>query len=309
MKQWILFFLLSYTENKESQYGSMKRLWILVMIITFSLPASIASRYAAVLMEPYSGRMVDGVFYQRKVFPASLTKMMTLFLLFDALVRKKVSLGTQFVASHYASLQPSAKWGVRLGHRLSVRECILTLALRSCNDVAVLVGENLSGSISKFVQKMNEMAQRLGLQHTHFCNPSGLHHPLHQTTAKDMALLIRALWLHFPQYSCFLGMPSFQLHRKMYHNTNKLQGKVLGMKMGKTGYTCPAGWNLATLTVRNQSPVIVVVMGMPSSKKRNAHVAQLIQSFYQDPGQIHNILLHPSSIRPWIQMKRVAGRS
>lgn len=247
---------------------------LLLKSTVFSAP------YTAVLMEPLSGLILAGFAPQKRVYPASLTKMMTLFQIFEALELGRIHMDTLFCASSYASRQPPSKWGLRPYQRMSVRDSILALSVRSANDVAIMVAENLEGSLKKFVKRMNQTAKKLHMHHTHFCNPSGWHHPFHRSTAQDMALLLRALWLRFPRYASFLGVPFFKSKGLVYRNTNKLLSKVKGMKMGKTGYTSPAGWNLATLTMRSGRPLIVVVMGMKTASERDSHMVNLIHGFY-----------------------------
>lgn len=249
--------------------------------------------YTAIVMDPCSGAIIDGVNHQKVVYPASLTKMMTFYLLFDALARKKISLHTLFTVSSLASKQPPCKWGLAPGQKISVKDCILAMSVRSCNDVAVTVAENLGGSLKAFAHLMNTTARSLQMHQSWFHTPSGLHHPLHKSSAKDMALMLRALWLKFPQYSHFLRVAAVRKKNQVLQTTNKLQVKVAGMKMGKTGYTGPAGYNLATLVVQGQTPAIFVVMGMKSATERNAHMEKIIHAFYNNPQSLPKVLRSP----------------
>ena len=252
-----------------------------------------AAPYTAIIMDPASGAVIDGVNHQKSVYPASLTKLMTCYLIFDALARKKVSLNTLLTVSPLASRQPPCKWGLRPGQKISLRECILALSVLSSNDVAVTVAENLAGSLGNFARLMTKTARKLQMNQSWFCNPSGLHHPLHKSTAKDMALLLRGLWLKFPQYGHFLRILAIKKKNQVLRTHNKLQAKIEGMKMGKTGYTIPAGCNLATLVIQDKTPAIFVVMGMKSSAQRNAHMEKIIHAFYKNPSRLPQVLRAP----------------
>jgi D-alanyl-D-alanine carboxypeptidase len=236
--------------------------------------------YAHVIMDPLSGKCLESVNSERLVYPASLAKMMTLLILFEQLKLGKISLKTSFRVSKKATYCLPSKLWVRAGDRLSVSDCILALSTRSCNDVAAVVAENLAGSTERFVTIMNKKAKALKLKKTRFRNPSGWHHPGQMTCAKDMGLLMRALWLQCSKYAHFLGQKHFQFRGKTYTSTNKLLGKVQGLCMGKTGFTTPSGYNLSTLTARYRKPVIVVVMGAGSKHTRDKITSNLIEKFY-----------------------------
>ena len=249
--------------------------------------------YSALITELKTGNVLAQSGAHTPVYPASLTKLMTLYLLFQALEQGDVQMNTLFKVSAFAARQPPSKWGLQSGSRFSVRQCILALSVKSCNDVAHVVAENLCQSTELFVKTMNAMALKLGMLKTVFRNPSGWHHPLQKTTAHDMAVLMRAICLNFPQYAGFLGVPSIQKGPRVVRNTNKLLGRVPGLYLGKTGYTCPSVYNLVTVTSRNNQPIISVVMGMPSKIQRDQLMASLIETCYQDPHRLHLAIAKP----------------
>jgi D-alanyl-D-alanine carboxypeptidase len=268
------------------------RVWILGIALGIGSVAYTA-KYAAVVMDPLSGTVLQEVRGEERMYPASLTKMMTLFLVFEALQDKRVFLNSRFKVSQSASEQPPCKLGVRAGETLPLHTCILAVAVRSSNDIACVIAENVAGSQKRFVQWMNHKAKALGLLKTHFSNPSGLHHPNQYSSAKDMALLVHALWKQFPEYTSFLSQSSFKWNKRTYVSTNKLLGRVPGIQIGKTGFTEPAGWNLATLTLRGLKPVITVVMGMPSPKERDVQLATLIEAYYRTPSALSYVIRKP----------------
>ncbi|MBM3631739.1 MAG: D-alanyl-D-alanine carboxypeptidase [Alphaproteobacteria bacterium] len=249
--------------------------------------------YSAVITELKTGNVLAQSDAHTPVYPASLTKLMTLYILFQSLEQGRIRMDTLFKVSPFAARQPPSKWGLKPGSRISVRQCILTLSVKSCNDVAHVVSENLFQSTRLFVQTMNATALKLGMLKTVFQNPSGWHHRFQKTTAHDMAILMRAICVNFPQYAGFLGVPSIQKGNHVVRNTNKLLGRVPGLYLGKTGYTSPSGYNLVTVTSRNNQPIVVVVMGMPSKIQRDQLMAALIETCYKAPHQLHLAIAKP----------------
>jgi D-alanyl-D-alanine carboxypeptidase len=249
--------------------------------------------YSAVITELKTGNVLAQSDAYTPVYPASLTKLMTLYMLFQSLEQDTIRMDTLFKVSAFAARQPPSKWGLKPGSRISVRQCILALSVKSCNDVAHVVSENLYQSTGLFVKTMNATALKLGMLKTVFHNPSGWHHRFQKTTAHDMAILMRAICVNFPQYAGFLGIPSIQKGNHVVRNTNKLLGRVPGLYLGKTGYTCPSGYNLVTVTSRNNQPIVVVVMGMPSKIQRDQLMAALIETCYKAPHRLHLAIAKP----------------
>ena len=249
--------------------------------------------YSAVITELKTGNILAQSYADIPVYPASLTKLMTLYILFQSLEQGNIRMDTLFKVSAFAARQPPSKWGLKPGSQISVRQCILALSVKSCNDVAHVVSENLHQSTGFFVKTMNAMALKLGMLKTTFHNPSGWHHRFQKTTAHDMAILMRAICVNFPQYSGFLGIPSIQKGKRVVRNTNKLLGRVPGLYLGKTGYTCPSGYNLVTVTNRNNQPIVAVVMGMPSKIQRDQLMASLIETCYKDSSRLHLAISKP----------------
>jgi D-alanyl-D-alanine carboxypeptidase len=265
--------------------------------------------YCAVVMDPESGAVLGGERFSAAVYPASLTKLMTLLLLFDVLKKNKVSLNSLFRISEKASRQPPCKLGLKKGQKISVEDCILALAVRSANDVAMVVAENLGGSEKTFVKAMNKKAQLIGLKNTFFVNPSGWHHPAQKTTALDIAHLVQFIWREYPEYTSFLCQPCFSRNKQIYYTTNKLVGVVDGLKISKTGYTGPAGYGLATLTERNQQARIVVVIGKKERKARDQEVGKLIHLAYSQPNSLYAFFQNTGSTIPENQVAKANSQS
>lgn len=239
-------------------------------------------RYAAIVIDVETNEVLHADQADERRFPASLTKMMTLYMLFDALERGEISLDDRLTASRYASRQPPSRLGVRRGDTLTVEQAIYALVVQSANDVAVMVAERLGGTESNFAVQMTERARQLGMADTRFMNASGLPNPSIRTTARDMATLSIAVWRDFPQYYHYFQTPSNAWRGREARNHNRLIGAVDGVDGIKTGYTRASGYNLATSAVRDGRRVIAVVLGGESAAARDAQVAYLIEGAYEE---------------------------
>ncbi|MBX3511066.1 MAG: D-alanyl-D-alanine carboxypeptidase [Hyphomonadaceae bacterium] len=239
-------------------------------------------RYAAIVMDARTNEVLLEDNADAHRFPASLTKMMTLYMLFEAIERGDVTLDTRLVASRTASRQPPSRLGLRAGDAITVDQAIRARAVQSANDVATRVGERLGGSEARFAAAMTSRARELGLADTRFANASGLPDDRHRTTARDMAILSQALWRDFPQYYHYFQTPTFSWRRSYGRNHNRLLGQIEGVDGIKTGYTRASGFNLATMAERGGRRVIVVVLGGETSAARDAQVAYLVEGAFQE---------------------------
>ena len=263
---------------------------VVVALVLFfgGLPPSPAeAAVSAIVVEQASGRTISAVNADARRYPASLTKMMTLYLLFDALDRGRVGMNTRLRVSRHAASRPPSRLGLRPGQTITVREAMLALATKSANDAAVVVAEGLAGSEAAFTWQMTAKAQALGMRRTIFRNASGLHHPQQRTSARDMALLGRALLRDHPQRYRIFATRSFRWGRARYANHNRLMSAYRGMDGIKTGYTQPAGYNLVASANRKGRRLVGVVMGSRSSAVRNGLMASLLdQGFRTQPGTL-----------------------
>lgn len=250
-------------------------------------PAAAQDRYAAIVMDARSNEVLLEDQADESRYPASLTKMMTLYMLFDALERGDVSLDTRMTASRNAARQPPSRLGLACSRRrgcdsITVDQAIRALVVQSANDVAVMVAERLGGSEARFSANMSARARELGMTDTRFANASGLPDDRHRTTARDMARLGQALWRDFPEYYHYFQTESFAWRRGAGRNHNHLLGQVDGVDGIKTGYTRASGFNLATMAERNGRRVVVVVLGGESAAARDAQVEYLVEGAYQE---------------------------
>ena len=241
-------------------------------------PANAAS-YAGIVMDAKTGKILYSHREDARQAPASLTKMMTLYMLFEAMESGRVSKKTRISISRHAAGMPPSKLGVKAGGSVTVEQAILALVTKSANDVASAVGEHIAGSESKFSQSMTAKARSLGMKSTTFKNASGLPNSGQLTTAHDMAVLGIALREHFPRYYGYFSTRVFTYGKKRMGNHNRLLGRVKGMDGIKTGYTKASGFNLVSSVERDGGSIVAVVLGGKSGKARNDQMAALVKRY------------------------------
>jgi D-alanyl-D-alanine carboxypeptidase len=256
------------------------RCWIGRRVL-FGFAAALALGAASVQATPYLVVDADSdqVLMENEAtapwYPASLTKLMTVYVALDAVRSGKLTFDTPLVMSARAARMPPSKMGFRPGTEVTLDNALKMLMVKSPNDVAVMVAEGVSGSIEAFADDMNADAQRLGLHESHFVNPNGLHNPDHVSSARDMALIARALLREFPDHADLFSIGALQLGRQYIANHNGLLGRYPGADGMKTGFTCPAGFNVVASANHNGRRLIVVVLGAPRAKARNQEAADL----------------------------------
>ena len=211
--------------------------------------------------------------------PASITKVMTLYLLFEQLDRGKLSLQSDLKVSAFAQRQAPSKLGVSAGDTISVEDAIKAIVTRSANDVAVVIAENIGGTESNFAQLMTRKARALGMSHTVYHNASGLPDPGQITTARDLATLGRAIQSRFPQYYPYFAMRGFSYDGDYIGNHNKLLGRVEGVDGIKTGFTRTSGFNLLTSAKLDGRHIVAVVMGGRTGAQRDNQMVRLVESY------------------------------
>jgi len=236
-----------------------------------------SSKYAAIVIEPESGDVLLSRRADSQRYPASLTKLMTLYELFQALEAGQLTMNDQIPVSANAAGQPPSRLGLSAGSRIKVEDAIQALVVQSANDVAVAVAEALGGSERAFAQQMTEQARALGMTRTIYRNASGLPNPQQVTTARDLAILAQALIKDFPQYYGYFATETITWGGHLYKTHNHLLGKVAGLDGMKTGYTRASGFNLVASATRDGHRLIAVVLGGPSAAARDQHMQQLVQ--------------------------------
>lgn len=256
----------------------------LTLVLTSLLPQDAFARpnpkYASVVMDAQTGKILRSRNSNKKLHPASLTKIMTLFLTFEALERGELRKNQKLPVSQKAASQPPSNVKLKKGERISVNDAIYALLTKSANDVAVVVAEAIGGSERRFAKMMTERARSLGMKRTVFRNASGLHHPAQISTARDMAILSRSMMQYFPQYYHLFSTTEFTYRGTKYRNHNKLMRSYKGMDGLKTGYIRAAGFNLAASAVQNDRRLIGVVFGGRTSKSRNRHMKAILNETF-----------------------------
>jgi D-alanyl-D-alanine carboxypeptidase len=210
-------------------------------------------------------------------YPASLTKMMTAYLAFEAIRDKRASDDTRIFISQNARVQPPTKLGLKVGADIALKDAITALIMRSANDIAVAIAEGLGGDVPSFVKLMNQKAAQLGMAHTHFINPNGLPAEQQVTTARDMALLAQALLRDFPERTPLYALTEATVNKIQIGTHNSLLSVYPGGDGIKTGYTCASGYNLAASATRDGHKLIAILLGEDSNAKRTARAAALLE--------------------------------
>lgn len=238
-------------------------------------------RYAALVMNPETGEIYHSRSADARRYPASLTKMMTLYLLFEDLEAKKVSMGTKLKVSDYATTMPQTNISLSVFDKVPVDTAIKALVVRSANDVAVVVAENLNGSVTAFAQRMTAKARALGMNNTVFKNANGLPNDAQYTTARDMAKLGIALKRDFPQYYHYFATRQFSWKGSTYYTHNRVMLRYAGTDGIKTGFINKSGFNIVTSCTRGGRPLIGVVLGGGSGGWRDTQMISLLDKGYK----------------------------
>jgi len=237
---------------------------------------------AALVVDGATGKVLYARNETAERHPASLTKMMTLYLLFEALKQGKVTMQTQLPVSYHASIQKPTKLGLRPGQTIDVDTAIRAIVIRSANDVAVVIAEALGGTESHFGELMTAKARQLGMRATNYHNASGLPDPLQISTAADLAVLGRHVAYDFPQYFPYFGLSGFNYKGTWYPTHDNLIGRYQGADGIKTGYTGASGFNLVSSVTRGGTHIIAVVMGGRTAVRRDLEMVRLLdQTFTQ----------------------------
>ncbi len=250
--------------------------FVLLLGAATAAPAQANSKYAAIVVDYATGEVLHSRRANVALYPASLTKMMTLYMLFEALDRGELRLGSKLDVSRRAAGMPASKLGVRAGSTITVEQAIDAIVVKSANDVAVVVAEALAGSEQRFAEAMTRQARAIGMRNTIFRNASGLPDRQQKSTAADMAKLAFRLISDHPRYYPYFSRRSFSFNGVNHRGHNRLLVSYAGMDGLKTGYTRASGFNLAATARRSGERVIVVVFGGRSARTRDKEVARLL---------------------------------
>lgn len=271
---------------KVSAFGRVRGgfLVALATLMPLAAPAQADPLVPTVIVDASTGEVLQSEEATRPWFPASTTKLMSAYVAMRAVAAGEITWDTPIIVSPNAARQPPSKIGARAGQELTLENALKILMVKSANDVATIVAEGVAGSVPAFAARMNREAARLGMRESHFVNPHGLHDPAQVTSARDMALLSRALLLEFPAYRDLFSIGAVRLGNRIYHNTNGLIGRYSGAIGMKTGFICASGFNLVSAAERNGRTLIAVVFGAATAADRTLKAAQLLDQGFGGGG-------------------------
>ena len=256
--------------------------WFFILLIGFLVSIQPAqAKYASFIINENTKRVYYTANADTRNYPASLTKIMTLYMIFDALKTKKISMNTKFKVSRRATRQPPSKLNLSAGSSISVKHAILALITKSANDVATVVAENLGKSERNFARLMTKKAKKLGMKRTTFKNASGLPNRGQLSTARDMATLGMAIRKNHSVFFKLFKTKSFIYKGTRYSNHNNLLGSYSGTDGIKTGYTHASGFNLVASVERNGQRIIGVVFGGKKARSRDKHMIKLLNRYFK----------------------------
>ncbi len=248
----------------------------LAVAAALSIVSPRAHAEARLVIEADSGKVIEAENATVPWYPASVTKLMTAYVTLSAVKSGKITLDTLLTVSPTAASQSPSKMGLRPGTQVTVDNALKMMLVKSANDMAVVLAEGVGGSIDGFSVMMNDAAQRLGMTQTHYVNPNGLPADEQITSARDLAILARAIIKDLPEYEYFVHIPSIRFGRRITQNFNRLIGRYPGADGFKTGFICASGYNLVASATRDGRLLIAVVLGASSGTMRAVRAAQLL---------------------------------
>jgi D-alanyl-D-alanine carboxypeptidase len=270
--------------HKASSFMRFARRALGAVAIALSLSVSPAaaqqsSKYAGIVVDVKTGKTLYSASADELRYPASLTKIMTLYIVFEELEAGRIRMDTPMKVSAYAAARPPTKLGLKPGSTIELKDAVLGLITKSANDAAVVIAEHIGGSEARFADRMTRTARQIGMSKTTFKNPHGLPNAGQRTTARDMATLGRAIQDRFPKHFELFKTRSFTYRGRTHGNHNRLLGAVPGVTGIKTGYTNASGFNLVTSLERDGREIVAVVMGGSTGRSRDAQMVKLINQY------------------------------
>src|SRR5580692_3712246 len=251
---------------------------------TAVLAATPAWSGSSILIDADSGKVLRADNATYPWYPASTTKLMTLYMTLSAVRDNRITFDTLFTVSHNANLQAPTKMGLPVGAQVTVDNALKMMMVKSANDMAVLLAEGIGGSIDDFAQQMTDTAHKLGMTESNFVNPNGLPADGQIVSARDLAILARALIREFPEYNAYWHIPAIRYGKRIVRNYNPLLGRYPGADGMKTGFICASGFNLVATATRDNKQLIAVVLGAPSGAARAVKAAEMLENgFAQNP--------------------------
>jgi D-alanyl-D-alanine carboxypeptidase len=261
-----------------------KRFTLLFVMFALAMLPIRAIAAPTLLFDITNGKVLYAEEVDRLWYPASLTKIMTAYVVFEAIRNGQISMETKLISTETAAKAPPSKIGLPIGAEISMDLGLRSLIIKSANDVAIMIAEAIGGSEAGFMARMNETAKKLGMSRTHFVNPNGLPIPNQYTTARDLARLSTALMRDFPQHAHYWATPYFQIGNRRLRSHNALLRKFDGADGIKTGFICDSGFNIVASATRDGRKLVAIVLGSPTSQDRNIRAASLLEHGFMTHG-------------------------
>ncbi len=261
------------------------------VLASFAVPARATP---SIVVDAATGQVLEQEQATAVWYPASVTKLMTVYVALDAVRHNRLTLDTPLVVSARAAKMAPSKMGFRPGSEVTLRNALIMLMVKSANDIAVTVAEGVSGSVEAFADEMNSASAALGMRESHWANPNGLPDERHVTSARDLAILARALLQQFPESAGLFDVGAMQIGNQIIPNHNGMLGRYPGADGMKTGFTCAAGYNLVASATHGGQKLIAVVLGAPSPGARTAKAASLLDRAFQTGSPMGSIESLPS---------------
>jgi len=250
---------------------------------------TLAAATPSLVVDAQTGAVLAGSDANKPWYPASLTKLMTIYIALNAVRDGHLTFETPFKMSVNASHMPPSKMGFKPGTEVTLGNALKMLMVKSANDIAVMIAEGISGSVPQFADEMNRQAAWLGMANTHFVNPNGLHNPEHVSSARDMAVLARALLQDFPDQADLYNIGAMEIDGTVIPTHNGLLGRYPGADGMKTGFTCASGFNIVASASQNGQKLIVVILGATTAKARTEKAASLFNAGFAGAPSLGNI--------------------
>lgn len=281
---------------------------VLVTLLLFASLSGMRTAYAtgpALLFDATSGAIIYSDEPDTRWHPASLTKLMTAYIVFEELRAGRLRMDDVIVTSKVARAVQPSKIGLPVGGKMPVRVGLNALIIKSANDVAIMFAERVSGNVAAFAKRMNATAQRIGMTRSNFVNPNGLHHTQQYSTARDMGLLARALINDFPQHAALFTKSRMRFGKARLKSFNLLLNTFDGADGMKTGFVCAAGFNIVSSATRNGRRLIAIVLGAVTARQRNHRAAQLLQHGFDNGAW--KTFFFPTTLRTMAVSERAGG--
>ncbi len=287
-------------------FPSQPRSALLAAALALMTPALACAATPLLVIDAGTGEVLVDREATREWYPASLTKLVTIYTALKAVRDGRITLDTPMRVSARAARMPPSKMGFRPGELVTLDNALKMMMVKSANDLAITVAEGVSGSVESFADDMNAAAAQIGMRESHFVNPNGLQAPGHYSSARDMAIVALALYRDFPEHADLYGIGAFRLGAQITPTHNGLMGRYPGAEGMKTGFTCPAGFNVVASATRNGRRLIAVVLGYPNAKARTLEAASLLDTGFgiarsgQNVGALGAMAGGPPDMRPQI---------